>query len=207
MATIEFGVPTPRGLAEVVLDGRTRGAPGLLILGHGAGGGIDAVDLLAVRDGALGLGVVVARVVQPYRVLSARRPPPAAPALDEAFTAVVAAVRARAGIRRPFVVGGRSSGARVAARTAAGLGAAGVLALAFPLHAPGRPESSRAAELDPHRPTLVVNGDRDPFGVPEPAGLDPGGGHPGGHPRPAAGPGRGGGGHDRVAVRSVRPGR
>jgi len=83
----------------------------------------------------------------------------------------VAAVRARAGVRRPFVVGGRSSGARVAARTAQALGAAGVLALAFPLHAPGRPQSSRADELDPRRPTLVVNGDRDPFGVPEPAGL------------------------------------
>jgi predicted alpha/beta-hydrolase family hydrolase len=171
VAAIEYEVPTPRGLAEVVLEGRTRGAPGVLILGHGAGGGIDAVDLVAVRDGALDLGLVVARVTQPYRVLSARRPPPAAPALDEAWVATVAAVRARAGQRRPFVVGGRSSGARVAARTAKALGAAGVLALAFPLHAPGRPEASRAAELDPAMPTLVVNGDRDPFGVPVPAGL------------------------------------
>ena len=58
----------------------------------------------------------------------------------------------------------------MACRTAAELGAAGVLALAFPLHPPGRPERSRAGELPATLPTLVVNGDRDPFGVPEPAG-------------------------------------
>jgi predicted alpha/beta-hydrolase family hydrolase len=83
----------------------------------------------------------------------------------------VAEIRRRAGARRPFVVGGRSAGARVAARTAVALGARGVLALAFPLHPPGRPGSSRADELDPAVPTLVVNGDRDPFGVPVARGL------------------------------------
>jgi uncharacterized protein len=171
MTAIRFEVATPRGTAEVVLQGRIRGAPGVLILGHGAGGGIDAVDLVAVTEAALALGLRVARVVQPYRVLSARRPPPATPALDEAWTAAVAAIRQQAGPRRPIVLGGRSSGARVAVRTARALGATGVLALAFPLHPPGRPEASRAAELDPAMPTLVVNGDRDPFGIPEPAGL------------------------------------
>jgi predicted alpha/beta-hydrolase family hydrolase len=164
-------VPTDKGDAEVVLEGRTRGAAGLLVLGHGAGGGIDAVDLVHVRDAALRIGLVVARVVQPYRVQPGKRPPPAAPVLDEAWRACVAVARRWAGPRRPLVVGGRSAGARVAARTAKELGAAGVLALAFPLHPPGRPEVTRGDELDPAVPTLVVNGDRDPFGVPTAAGL------------------------------------
>jgi predicted alpha/beta-hydrolase family hydrolase len=175
-------VPTAKGDAEIVLEGRTRGASGLLVLGHGAGGDIDAVDLVHVRDAALGLGLVVARVRQPYRVQPGRRPPPAAAVLDEAWVACVAVARSWAGQRRPVVLGGRSAGARVAARTAAGLGAIGVLALAFPLHPPGRPESSRAGELDPAMPTLVINGDRDPFGVPTPVGqvrvvVRPGEGH------------------------------
>jgi predicted alpha/beta-hydrolase family hydrolase len=164
-------VPTAKGDAEVVLEGRPRGAPGLLVLGHGAGGGIDAVDLVHVRDAAVRLGLVVARVVQPYRLQPGKRPPPAAPILDEAWQACVATARSWAGSRRPLVVGGRSAGARVAARTAKPLGAVGVLALAFPLHPPGRPDASRADELDPTMPTLVVNGDRDPFGVPTAAGL------------------------------------
>ena len=77
----------------------------------------------------------------------------------------------RPGAKLPLIVGGRSSGARVACRTAAAIGAAGVLALAFPLHPPGRPERSRDSELRTGVPTFVVNGDRDPFGVPE-AGPD-----------------------------------
>jgi predicted alpha/beta-hydrolase family hydrolase len=128
---------------------------------------VDVPDLTAVREAALGAGVAVARVTQPYRV-AGRRSPPAAPHLDQAWTAVLAALRADrpdlAGV--PLVAGGRSSGARVACRTATVTGAAGVVALAFPLHPPGRPERTRAAELATGVPTLVVNGDRDPFGVP-----------------------------------------
>jgi hypothetical protein len=139
----------------------------LLVLGHGAGGDVDVPDLVAVQEAALGAGVAVARVTQPYRV-AGRRSPPAAPHLDQAWTAVLAALRADrpdlAGV--PLVAGGRSSGARVACRTATATGAAGVVALAFPLHPPGRPERTRAAELATGVPTLVVNGDRDPFGVP-----------------------------------------
>ncbi|MEU4398476.1 alpha/beta family hydrolase, partial [Micromonospora orduensis] len=95
-------------------------------------------------------------------------PPPPAGHRDEAGTAVLAAVRDRHPDPPALVVGGRSSGARVACRTAHAVGAVGVVALAFPLHPPGRPERSRAAELDTGLPTLVVNGDRDPFGVPQP---------------------------------------
>jgi predicted alpha/beta-hydrolase family hydrolase len=147
----------------------------LLVLGHGAGGGVDAPDLLAVRRAVLDASVMVARVTQPYRV-SGRRSPAPATQLDAAWTAVVSALRTgistlRTG-RTPLVVGGRSSGARVACRTAAALGAAGIVALAFPLHPPGKagdPTRSRAAELLTGVPTLVVNGDRDPFGVPDPS--------------------------------------
>lgn len=136
----------------------------LLVLGHGAGGGVDAPDLLALRDAALAAGLVVARVTQPYR-LAGRRAPAPARQLDAAWTMVLSALRARCPTV-PLVVGGRSSGARVACRTADVVGAAGVVALAFPLHPPGRPERSRATELPASVPTVVVNGDRDPFGIP-----------------------------------------
>jgi predicted alpha/beta-hydrolase family hydrolase len=160
-------VSTPRGNARVYLDEPAGPAGCLLVLGHGAGGGVDSADLLAVRDAALGAGAAVARVLQPYRVAGRRAPAPAVQ-LDEAWVAVLAELR-RDGT--PTVVGGRSSGARVACRTAQAVGAVGVLALAFPLHPPGRPDRTRIDELSTGVPTLVINGDRDPFGVP-PAGGD-----------------------------------
>ncbi|MGA8116528.1 MAG: alpha/beta family hydrolase [Actinocatenispora sp.] len=157
-------VPTSRGTAEA--DLALPAAPrSLLVLGHGAGGGVDAPDLVAVRAAALDAQVAVVRVTQPYRVLGRRAPAPAQH-LDDAFTEVVGEARTAVPDGLPLVVGGRSSGARVACRTAGGLGAVGVLALAFPLHPPGRPEKSRQSELPVGTPTLVVNGDRDPFGVP-----------------------------------------
>jgi predicted alpha/beta-hydrolase family hydrolase len=136
----------------------------LLVLGHGAGGGVDAPDLLAVRDAGLAAGVAVARVTQPYRVAGRRAPAPAAQ-LDEAWIAVLGTLRRP---RLPLVVGGRSSGARVACRTAVAVRAVGIVTLAFPLHPPGRPDRSRADELDTGLPTLVVNGAADPFGIPDP---------------------------------------
>ncbi|MFI1193324.1 alpha/beta family hydrolase [Micromonospora sp. NPDC020750] len=158
-------IGTPRGPARVDTD-LPAGPPfALLVLGHGAGGDVDAPDLVAVRDAAVAAGVAVVRVTQPYRVAGRRAPAPAGH-LDEAWTAVVAEVRRRHPAGPALVVGGRSSGARVACRTAVAVGADAVLALAFPLHPPGRPERSRAAELATGLPTLVVNGDRDPFGVP-----------------------------------------
>ena len=136
---------------------------------------MDAPDLQAVRAAALAASVAVARVTQPYRVRGRRAPAPAGQ-LDEAWTTVVSALRDErrlTGLAQVpaheaphLVLGGRSSGARVACRTARKLGAAGVVALAFPLHPPGRPDRSRADELATGVPTLVVNGDRDPFGVP-----------------------------------------
>lgn len=160
-------IDTPRGPARVDTDLPAGPPTTLLVLGHGAGGGVDAPDLLALRDAAVAGGVAVARVTQPYRVAGRRAPAPAGQ-LDEAWTAVLAGLRERHPTVPRLVVGGRSSGARVACRTAVAVGAAGVVALAFPLHPPGRPERSRAAELVTGLPTLVLNGDRDPFGVPGP---------------------------------------
>ncbi|MDM4720612.1 alpha/beta hydrolase [Micromonospora sp. WMMA1363] len=158
-------IPTPRGPARADLDPPLGSPTALLVLGHGAGGGVDAPDLTALRDAAVGGGLLVARVTQPYRVAGRRAPAPAGQ-LDEAWATVLSALLER-WTGPPLVVGGRSSGARVACRTATTVGAAGVVALAFPLHPPGRPERSRADELVTGVPTLVVNGDRDPFGVPE----------------------------------------
>ncbi len=160
-------VTTPRGVAWADVD-RPAGTPvGLLVLGHGAGGGVEAADLLATRRAALEAEWAVARVTQPYRV-AGRRSPPAGPVLDEAWLPVVTKVRSGRGLGvLPVVFGGRSSGARVACRTATAGHAAGVLALAFPLHPPGHPERSRLDELaGPIVPVLVVQGDRDPFGMP-----------------------------------------
>jgi hypothetical protein len=141
------------------------------VLGHGAGGGVEARDLVAATEAALGEGLTVALVEQPYRV-AGRRTPPRAPQLDEAWTVVVADLRARELAGVPLVVGGRSLGARVACRTVRATGAVGVLCLAFPLEPPQRgdkPRPSRLAELDDVRvPVLVVQGERDPFGMPPP---------------------------------------
>ena len=162
-----FSIDTPRGPAGIRITDPAGPSLCQLVLGHGAGGDVDAPDLTAVHDAAVAAGARVALVTQPYRVAGRRAPAPAGH-LDEAWTAVVAEI-ADGGL--PLILGGRSSGARVACRTAEQLGAAGVLALAFPLHPPGKPERSRADELPVRIPTLVVNGDRDPFGVPEPGGV------------------------------------
>jgi uncharacterized protein len=164
---LRLDVATPSGPAWVDLE-RPGGSPlALLVIGHGAGGGADAPDLLAVRKAALAARFAVARVTQPYRVAGRRAPAPA-PRLDEAWLAAVTAVRAERGLRDvPLVTVGRSSGARVACRTAAASGAAAVVALAFPVHPPGRPDKSRLDELAlPAVPVLVVQGDRDAFGMP-----------------------------------------
>jgi len=135
-----------------------------VVLGHGAGGGVEAADLVAVTAAAIDIGWTVARVEQPYRV-AGRRAPDRAPKLDQAWIEAVASVRGRS--RLPLVTGGRSMGARVACRTAASTGAAGVVCLAFPLHPPGKPAASRADELAAVAvPVLVVQGERDPFGGP-----------------------------------------
>jgi predicted alpha/beta-hydrolase family hydrolase len=167
-----LALDTPSGLAKAHLE--TVAEPvAALILGHGAGGGVAARDLVRVADVARSARVAVALVEQPYRVAGRRSPAPA-PRLDAAWTAVVEQLRAGELADVPLVVGGRSAGARVACRTAAQSGAAAVLCLAFPLHAPRRsptaPAKTRLHELEAVAlPTLVVQGASDPFGMP-PAG-------------------------------------
>jgi predicted alpha/beta-hydrolase family hydrolase len=164
-----YSLSTPRGPAVVRITDPDGPPVSLLVLGHGAGGDVDAPDIVAVHDAAVAAGVRVALVTQPYRVAGRKAPAPVGH-LDEAWTVVVRHLVDEAP-PVPLICGGRSSGARVACRTAEGLGAAAVLALAFPLHPPGRPERSRADELPTALPTLVVNGDRDAFGVPAGGGT------------------------------------
>lgn len=163
MTAIEIG--TPHGPARAELHCAEEGGAALL-LGHGAGGGIQAVDLVAVTRAAQAAGVHVALVEQPYRVAGRRAPAPAKQ-LDEAWLAVADELEQHWFDGLPLVFGGRSSGARVACRTAARGQAVAVLCLAFPLVPKGKPEKSRQHELDDVAvPTLVVQGERDPFGRP-----------------------------------------
>ena len=162
---------TPHGPAVAHLQ-PAEDPGGALVLGHGAGGGVTAPDLVAAAEVARSEGFSVALVEQPYRVAGRRSPAPARQ-LDAAWTAVVDHLRANELDGLPLVVGGRSLGARVACRTAAATGAAGVLCLAFPLLPPrrsgGAPPQSRLAELDAVSvPVLVVQGERDRFGIPPP---------------------------------------
>jgi predicted alpha/beta-hydrolase family hydrolase len=155
-------VETDTGTARITWH--LAGDPRLVLaLGHGAGGGITARDLVALADVLPGHGVSVALVEQPWRV-AGRKLAPAPKALDTGWRGLWPTLAATG---LPVIAGGRSAGARVACRTARELGALAVLALSFPLHPPGRPEKSRAAELlEAGLPTLVVQGGNDPFSKP-----------------------------------------
>jgi uncharacterized protein len=158
-------VETPHGKAKVHMHAAGEPAAAL-VLGHGAAGGVASPDLAAATDAALAEGFSVALVEQPYRVAGRGSPAPALQ-LDIAWTAVVHHLRRGELEGLPLVVGGRSLGARVACRTAEKTGAVGVLCLAFPLQPPRRGSQSRLSELDDVLvPMLVVQGVRDPFGIP-----------------------------------------
>ena len=160
--TFERRVETPQGEARLVSH-RSRHPVATLLLSHGAGNGIDTRDLQALARHLPRNGITVVLLEQPWKV-TGRKIATAPATLDEAL--VAAADRLR--VRTPLVVGGRSAGARSAARCARQMGAVGCLALAFPLHPPGRPEKSRLDELEGARvPTLVIQGERDPMGRPD----------------------------------------
>jgi predicted alpha/beta-hydrolase family hydrolase len=164
METIE----TPHGAARAHVTAPDGPPRALLVLGHGAGGGPNAKDLQAAAQTAIASGLAVALTEQPYRVAGRKAPAPATQ-LDTAWLAVVAYLRAQIG-DVPLIAGGRSSGARVACRTAHDARAAAVLCLAFPVHPPGNADKTRLGELDAVSvPVLVVQGESDPFGMP-PAG-------------------------------------
>ncbi len=160
-------VETPHGPARVALHCVPEGRAALL-LGHGAGGGVTAPDLVAAAQAARRAGVHVVLVEQPYRVAGRRAPAPARQ-LDAAWLAVVDELGGGVFEDLPLVFGGRSSGARVACRTAEEGAAAAVLCLAFPVHPPAKPHQDRTPELVAVEvPVLVVQGERDPFGRPDP---------------------------------------
>lgn len=166
-------VESPSGPARVSLH-PAPSPRAWLLLGHGAGGGVQAPDLVAATEAAVAEGVGVGLVEQPYRVAGRRSPAPARQ-LDAAWLAVVSHLRRRELRRLPLLVGGRSLGARVACRTVGLTDAVGVVCLAFPLRPPRRSGAaeapSRLPELDAvELSTLVVQGTRDPFGIP-PAGA------------------------------------
>jgi len=159
---------TPHGPARAHLHPAAEPVAAL-VMGHGAGGGVAAPDLVAATQAALAASVSVALVEQPYRVAGRKSQAPAHQ-LDAAWEAVVEQLRADALKGLDVIVGGRSAGARVACRTAGSVGAAAVLCLAFPVHPPGKagdPSKSRLFELDAVTvPVLVVQGESDPFGMP-----------------------------------------
>lgn len=158
----ERRIQTPAGEARLVTD-RSRHPVATLLLSHGAGNGIDTRDLGALARHLPRHGITVVRLEQPWKV-AGRRIATAPATLDEALVAAADQLR----VRTPLVIGGRSAGARSAVRCAKALGAVGCLALAFPLHPPGRPEKSRLDELLGARlPTLVVQGERDTMGRPD----------------------------------------
>lgn len=167
-------IDTPFGIARAHVE-TTRDARAALVLGHGAGGGVQAKDLVAAASAAQSVGMSVALIEQPYRVAGRRSPAPAHQ-LDAAWAAVVEHLLSGDLRGLALVAGGRSSGARVACRTAEAVGAAGVLCLAFPLQPPPRagaaPAPNRLPELDAVSvPMLVVQGARDRFGIPPPSAL------------------------------------
>ncbi|NUU07353.1 alpha/beta family hydrolase [Leifsonia sp. C5G2] len=163
-------VPTSVGPGRLTIAAAAH-PTAVLWLGHGAGGGIEAVDLAVLADRLPPLGVTVVRYEQPWRVAGKRVA--ARPAtLDIAWRETAPRIlELAAGL--PLFVGGRSAGARVACRTASEVGAAGVVCLAFPLHPPGSPEKSRLQELlEPEVPVLVLQGTRDPFGSAETVAVE-----------------------------------
>ncbi|HEY9477519.1 MAG TPA: alpha/beta family hydrolase [Microbacteriaceae bacterium] len=160
---MEVDVPTSLGPGRLTVE-RAAEPVAVLWLGHGAGGGIGAVDLAALASWLPGLGITVLRYEQPWRV-AGRRVAGRPASLDVAWRETAPMV-AELAAGAPLIVGGRSAGARVACRTATAVGATAVVCLAFPLHPPGNPQKSRLAELlAPEVPVLVLQGERDTFGT------------------------------------------
>jgi len=166
MASTIVPLDTPQGQARFFVDLADRPVS-ILVLGHGAGGGVGAADLELLARRLPPLGITVARFEQPWRTAGRKvgAPPPR---LDEAWITALGWLQEQQWAQQPLVAGGRSAGARVACRTASDTNAAGILCLAFPLHLPGQPEKSRLAELlTPTQPRQVVQGSNDSFGTAE----------------------------------------
>jgi uncharacterized protein len=166
MPSTVTALDTPQGSGRLYVDPAEQSSS-LLVLGHGAGGGVGAADLELLAKNLPALGTTVVRFEQPWHTAgrTAGAPPPK---LDEAWRAALGWLAEQEWAQHPLLVGGRSAGARVACRTASDTNPAAIVCLAFPLHLPGRPEKSRVAELlAPSAPRLVLQGTKDSFGTPE----------------------------------------
>lgn len=164
MASTVVPVDTPQGPGRLFLDLANRPSS-ILVLGHGAGGGVGSADLELLARSLPDLGTSVLRFEQPWRT-AGRTAGTSPPRLDEAWIVALDWLTEQEWARQPLVVGGRSAGARVACRTAPQTDAAAVVCLAFPLHPPGRPEKSRVSELlTPTVPRLDLQGSKDSFGT------------------------------------------
>ena len=166
MSSTVIAVETPQGPGRLFVD-PAKQPSSMLVLGHGAGGGVGALDLELLARSLPAVGTTVVRFEQPWHTAgrTVGAPPPK---LDEAWCAALDWLVAQEWAQHPLLVGGRSAGARVACRTASHTNPAAIVCLAFPLHLPGRPEKSRLAELlAPTAPRLILQGGRDSFGKPE----------------------------------------
>lgn len=172
--TTVWDIETSSGLARAYLHPVPHGRPrASLVLGHGIGGGVDAAELVAIAEALPEDGIEVVLVEQPWRVAGRRLGGPA-PTLDRAWIACLRDLRSRGVGTKRLVVGGRSTGARVACRTVGEVLPDALLLLAFPLNPPRRtsmtgPPPTRLPELvEAARavPTVVVQGTRDSFGSP-----------------------------------------
>ena len=165
MASTVIPVDTPQGPGRFFVD-LAEQPSSILVLGHGASGGVASVDLELLADGLPELGTTVVRFEQPWRT-AGRTVGAAPPRLDLAWRVALSWLAGEEWARQPLVVGGRSAGARVACRTASETNPAAIVCVAFPLHPPGRPEKSRVGELlAPNVPRLVLQGSKDSFGTP-----------------------------------------
>jgi uncharacterized protein len=166
MASTVVPVDTPQGPGKFFVDLAER-PRSILVLGHGASGGVASADLDLLADDLPGLGISVTRFEQPWRTAERKVAAPP-PRLDEAWCAALEWLTEQDWAQQPLVVGGRSAGARVACRTAPETNPAAIVCLAFPLHPPGRPQKTRLAELKvPTVPRLVLQGSKDSFGTAE----------------------------------------
>lgn len=164
-STVE-AVGTPQGPGRLFVD-LAEQPSSLLVLGHGAGGGVGAADLELLATSLPARGTTVVRFEQPWRT-AGRTVGAQPPKLDEAWLTALRWLMEQEWAQHQLLVGGRSAGARVACRTASVMDPAAIVCLAFPLHLPGRPDKSRAAELlAPSAPRLVLQGSKDSFGTPE----------------------------------------
>jgi predicted alpha/beta-hydrolase family hydrolase len=164
-STVE-AVDTPHGPGRLFVD-LAEQPSSLLVLGHGAGGGVGAADLELLATSLPARGTTVVRFEQPWRT-AGRTVGAQPPKLDEAWRTALGWLKEQEWAQHQLLVGGRSAGARVACRTASDTDPAAIVCLAFPLHLPGRPEKSRAGELlAPSAPRLVLQGSKDSFGTPE----------------------------------------